>query len=321
MEYRYCIDCNQLKEIKFFKGDKPRCRLCELKNIELKMLKFKMNQLDISVLGSNNEEEITVMGKYFECSYKVDLKTAKEMVKKGRALVYSSDTIYKLFSKMDKDLDYFEKEKILVRNNFICQSCGDFGNNVRTLLNEVLNEKVHICICDNCKNKKNIQGIAIIFKYKFNLEHMPTFVETLPLSISDKQIKCYDKNGDPLDEMPIELLKRYIQEGSCKVIKELPNVVVFLYSTQFKGLKEFILKRDNYTCYYCGEYGDTVDHLVPKSRGGLNTPKNLVCSCKKCNEEKGDMTKEEYEIYKRKQIRKFLNKSDNFQNYIDDKVN
>ncbi|WP_307344978.1 HNH endonuclease [Metabacillus malikii] len=49
-----------------------------------------------------------------------------------------------------------------------------------------------------------------------------------------------------------------------------------------------ILVRDNYTCHYCGNYGDTVDHIIPKSKGGLTTPKNCICACNACNKEKAD---------------------------------
>ena len=39
-------------------------------------------------------------------------------------------------------------------------------------------------------------------------------------------------------------------------------------------------------CAYCGEKGDTVDHIIPKSKGGSDDPENLVCSCTMCNLQK-----------------------------------
>lgn len=53
-----------------------------------------------------------------------------------------------------------------------------------------------------------------------------------------------------------------------------------------------ILKRDNYKCVYCGR-GDlplTIDHVIPKARGGKDTWENLVCACTKCNNQKGNHT-------------------------------
>lgn len=54
-----------------------------------------------------------------------------------------------------------------------------------------------------------------------------------------------------------------------------------------------ILVRDNWVCQYCGEYGNTIDHIMPKSRGGLNTWGNLCVACKKCNGLKSNSTPEE----------------------------
>lgn len=61
--------------------------------------------------------------------------------------------------------------------------------------------------------------------------------------------------------------------------------------------RKAILLRDGYTCVYCGRWLShkhaTIDHVMPKSRGGKNTWDNLVCSCEACNLKKGDRTPEE----------------------------
>jgi CRISPR/Cas system Type II protein with McrA/HNH and RuvC-like nuclease domain len=55
-----------------------------------------------------------------------------------------------------------------------------------------------------------------------------------------------------------------------------------------------IFKRDNYECCYCGSKRNlTIDHVVPKSRGGSNYWDNLVTSCGRCNSNKDNMTPEE----------------------------
>ena len=55
-----------------------------------------------------------------------------------------------------------------------------------------------------------------------------------------------------------------------------------------------IFKRDNYECCYCGSKRNlTVDHVIPKSRGGSNYWDNLVTSCGRCNSNKDNMTPEE----------------------------
>lgn len=56
-----------------------------------------------------------------------------------------------------------------------------------------------------------------------------------------------------------------------------------------------ILMRDRYCCRYCGRTGGrlTLDHVMPRSRGGLSNWKNLVCACSECNLRKGNRTPEE----------------------------
>ncbi len=58
-----------------------------------------------------------------------------------------------------------------------------------------------------------------------------------------------------------------------------------------------IMLRDAYTCQYCGETPGhhllTVDHVVPRSRGGRHTWDNLVTACTRCNQRKGSLTPDE----------------------------
>lgn len=54
-----------------------------------------------------------------------------------------------------------------------------------------------------------------------------------------------------------------------------------------------VLIRDNYTCAYCQKYGDTIDHVVPRSKGGTTTYDNCVTSCGPCNRKKSDKTLKE----------------------------
>ena len=58
-----------------------------------------------------------------------------------------------------------------------------------------------------------------------------------------------------------------------------------------------ILLRDRNTCQFCGEIFPasdlTLDHVVPRSRGGRSSWENLVACCYQCNNHKGDRTPEE----------------------------
>lgn len=56
-----------------------------------------------------------------------------------------------------------------------------------------------------------------------------------------------------------------------------------------------VLHRDNYTCQYCGikRHDLTIDHIVPRSRGGGDQWDNVVAACLKCNVKKGGHTPRE----------------------------
>jgi len=56
-----------------------------------------------------------------------------------------------------------------------------------------------------------------------------------------------------------------------------------------------ILRRDGFNCVYCGSHHSplTVDHIIPRSRGGSDSWENLACACVKCNNRKGSRTPEE----------------------------
>ena len=51
-----------------------------------------------------------------------------------------------------------------------------------------------------------------------------------------------------------------------------------------------ILRRDAHRCGYCSGWARTVDHILPRSRGGPNTWSNLIAACSDCNTRKADRT-------------------------------
>ena len=48
-----------------------------------------------------------------------------------------------------------------------------------------------------------------------------------------------------------------------------------------------VLRRDQHSCAYCGSRANTVDHVVPRSRGGTHSWTNVVAACQSCNSRKG----------------------------------
>ena len=59
-----------------------------------------------------------------------------------------------------------------------------------------------------------------------------------------------------------------------------------------------LLHRDNNTCQYCGHSGEslTLDHVIPRSRGGGDTWENIVSACVRCNVRKGSRTPKEADM-------------------------
>jgi 5-methylcytosine-specific restriction endonuclease McrA len=49
-----------------------------------------------------------------------------------------------------------------------------------------------------------------------------------------------------------------------------------------------LMRRDNYRCAYCGRRAETIDHVIPRSRGGQHMWENCVASCTICNHHKAD---------------------------------
>lgn len=64
----------------------------------------------------------------------------------------------------------------------------------------------------------------------------------------------------------------------------------------YKGVvmtRQNLFRRDKHQCQYCGSAKDlTLDHVVPRSKGGKSSWKNLVTACRRCNANKGDLTPE-----------------------------
>jgi 5-methylcytosine-specific restriction endonuclease McrA len=54
-----------------------------------------------------------------------------------------------------------------------------------------------------------------------------------------------------------------------------------------------LMRRDNYRCAYCGRRAETIDHVMPRSRGGQHAWENCVASCTICNHRKADRLLEE----------------------------
>ena len=73
-----------------------------------------------------------------------------------------------------------------------------------------------------------------------------------------------------------------------------------------KITRKAVLARDDWTCQYCGREahtGLTVDHVIPRSRGGQSVWENIVASCAPCNRKKGNRLPREVAMHPRNRPR------------------
>jgi 5-methylcytosine-specific restriction endonuclease McrA len=127
------------------------------------------------------------------------------------------------------------------------------------------------------------------------------------------QVLVLNQNYEPLNvtnaRRAITLLylgKAIVVENDSEVFHsptvaiEMPTVVRLAYyvkrpTPQLKLTRRSVIARDDHRCQYCGVRTKvvTLDHVVPRDRGGKTDWDNLVCACIKCNNNKGNRTPKE----------------------------
>jgi len=92
-----------------------------------------------------------------------------------------------------------------------------------------------------------------------------------------------------------EILKSSDEPIVCGIKQYVRPLIIRLLSyvnfqrRRIRVNRHRIMRRDGYSCVYCGNKKElTIDHVIPKSKGGDNSWKNLVTCCSPCNLKKGD---------------------------------
>jgi len=83
----------------------------------------------------------------------------------------------------------------------------------------------------------------------------------------------------------------------------IPEVIQIMYFVKKPYLrpkfsKKSVFIRDNYQCQYCGKQSNkpTIDHIIPRSKGGKTNWFNVVTACHNCNNKKSDRTLKEADM-------------------------
>jgi 5-methylcytosine-specific restriction endonuclease McrA len=119
--------------------------------------------------------------------------------------------------------------------------------------------------------------------------------------LSKNKVTFVDENVRQLIEENIR--SRRLEVERPVIVQLLANVRVPRVALQ--PTRSNILLRDEETCQYCGKRTRdlTLDHIIPRSRGGQSTWENLVASCKACNGKKGNRLLKEANMHLLRQPR------------------
>ena len=80
--------------------------------------------------------------------------------------------------------------------------------------------------------------------------------------------------------------------GTPSVVR-LRYVVKVPFHRRSSLSRRAVFARDGHRCQYCGAHADSLDHVVPRSKGGPHTWDNVVAACRPCNARKRDRSPEE----------------------------
>ena len=95
--------------------------------------------------------------------------------------------------------------------------------------------------------------------------------------------------AEVVDHAAWELRSEHSTMARPVVIRLVSYVWVPRDTHRRKITRRAVFARDNWTCQYCGSRSNlTVDHVIPRSKGGLSTWDNIVASCAPCNRRKAD---------------------------------
>lgn len=102
--------------------------------------------------------------------------------------------------------------------------------------------------------------------------------------------------ADLVEALPGHVVRSPSHQFPWPSIVRLKGYVAVPYKRIMISRKN-VMRRDRFRCQYCGSHERlTVDHVLPKSRGGKDTWENLVTACTPCNNKKGNRTPDEADM-------------------------
>lgn len=150
--------------------------------------------------------------------------------------------------------------------------------------------------------------MSSVYFYAKNCKDMSELSDIINLPVL-----VLNQSYEPLNICRVRRAVVLIQDGKAEMLEngvgtlrsaseafEIPSVIrlanmVKRPRCERKMTRYEIFQRDNYTCQYCGKetHQLTLDHVMPKHRGGAHTWENVVSACVACNRRKAGRTPEE----------------------------
>jgi 5-methylcytosine-specific restriction endonuclease McrA len=129
----------------------------------------------------------------------------------------------------------------------------------------------------------------------------------------NRPVLVLNQNYEPLNVCNVRRAFVLLTHGKAEMLEEgegslrsptasfaRPSVIRLVYMIrrprpQMRLTRREVFQRDHFTCMYCGEQARdlTLDHVIPRYRGGRHTWENLVSACKRCNHRKAGRTPQE----------------------------
>ncbi len=133
------------------------------------------------------------------------------------------------------------------------------------------------------------------------------------MGLDATSVLVLNQNYEPLNVCNVRRALVLVLRGKAEILESarevfhtasttfvLPSVIRLVYMIRrprpkVRLTRKEIFTRDGWQCVYCGRYTRdlTLDHVMPRHRGGAHTWENLVSACKNCNHQKAGYTPQE----------------------------
>jgi len=140
-------------------------------------------------------------------------------------------------------------------------------------------------------------------------EQPPVVDETAVPAWVRRRVLLLNATYEPLTALPMRRAVVLLMCGRAVVVDDDPNGIVLHsaaaavqvpsvirlrtyvrvpYRARIPMTRAALMHRDRFHCAYCGSKAETIDHVVPRSRGGAHSWENCVACCADCNHRKAD---------------------------------